>query len=189
MSARRRCASSMTDGPRTLGSPRNPPGNRTALSTEHGENALLTLTAGDETVPVIVKDLQRHTVRRTVTHIDLQRVVAAQKITVDVPLYLVGTAKDVVAEGGMVERHLSYIKVKVRADSIPERIEADISGLSIGKSLQVKDLDLGDSIKVLTEGRKAVASADLTRAAVVAQNVTEGDDEAGDAEGADEASA
>ena len=42
----------------------------------------------------------------------------------------------------MVERHLSYIKVKVRADSIPERIEADISGLSIGKSLQVKDLDL-----------------------------------------------
>ncbi|HMS48409.1 MAG: 50S ribosomal protein L25 [Candidatus Microthrix subdominans] len=162
---------------------------RTALSTEHGENALLTLTAGDETVPVIVKDLQRHTVRRTVTHIDLQRVVAAQKITVDVPLYLVGTAKDVVAEGGMVERHLSYIKVKVRADSIPERIEADISGLSIGKSLQVKDLDLGDSIKVLTEGRKAVASADLTRAAVVAQNVTEGDDEAGDAEGADETSA
>ena len=89
----------------------------------------------------------------------------------------------------MVERHLSYIKVKVRADSIPERIEADISGLSIGKSLQVKDLDLDPSIKVLTEGRKAVASADLTRAAVVAQNVVEGDEAAGDGEASDEASA
>ncbi|MCB1026858.1 MAG: 50S ribosomal protein L25 [Microthrixaceae bacterium] len=153
---------------------------RQALATEHGENAMLTLTAGDETVPVIVKDMQRHPVRRNVTHLDLQRVSATQMITVVVPLYLVGTAKDVIAQGGMVERKLSNIKVKVRADSVPERIEADISGLSVGQSLQVKDLGLTSDIKVLTDGRKAVASAHLTRAAVVATNAAEGEGEAED---------
>lgn len=149
---------------------------RAALATEYGENAMLTLTTDDETVPVFVKELQRHPVRRTVTHIDLQRVSATQKITVVVPLYLIGTAKDVIAQGGMVERKLSDIKVKVRADSVPERIEADISELTIGQSLQVKDLGLPAEIKVLTDGRKAVASAHLTRAAVVATNVAEGEE-------------
>ncbi|MEZ5380283.1 MAG: 50S ribosomal protein L25 [Microthrixaceae bacterium] len=156
---------------------------RHALSTERGQNALLTVTAGDETTPAIVKDLQRHPVRRSVTHFDLQRVAADQQITVVVPVYLVGTAKEVAAQGGMVERKLSNIKVRVRADSIPERIEADISGLSVGRSLQVKDLTLDDGIKVLTDGLKSVASAELTRAAVVAQNVVEADGAEGDAEG------
>ena len=146
---------------------------RTALSTEHGENALVTLTVGDETVPVIVKDMQRHKVRRTVTHFDLQRVLATQKIVLEIPLYLIGTAREVVAAGGMVERNLSYINIKVRADSIPERIEADISHMTIGDTLHVSDLELPPSVEVLTDAGEAVASADLTRAAVVAQGVTD----------------
>jgi large subunit ribosomal protein L25 len=162
---------------------------RHALATEHGENAMLTLTVGDEVVPVIVKELQRHPVRRNVTHFDFQRVSATQEVTVVVPLYLVGTAKAVIAEGGMVERKLSNIEVRVRADSIPERIEADISELTMGRSLQVQDLNLGDGIKVLTDGRKAVASAHLTRAAVVATNAVEGEGAEGEGAEGEEASA
>lgn len=159
---------------------------RHALSTDRGQNALITLTAGDETTPVIVKDLQRHPVKRSVLHVDFQRVDPDQPITVEVPLYLTGTAKQVAAAGGMVERKLSNVKVKVRADSIPERIEADISGLAVGRSLQVKDLELDDGVTILTDGRKAVASAQLTRAAVVAHNAAAhaGDEEP--AEGGDE---
>ena len=142
---------------------------RQALSSEKGQNALLDAELDGQTFPAIVKDIQRHPVRRDVLHFDVQRVSPEKLLTVVVPVGLVGEAKEVTTNGGMNEQKLSVVKIRCRADSIPREMEARISDLTIGRSLQVKDLTAIEGVRVMTDPLKAVATAQLTRAAIVAQ--------------------
>ena len=142
---------------------------RQALSSEKGQNALLDAELDGQTFPAIVKDIQRHPVRRDVLHFDVQRVSPEKLLTVVVPVGLVGEAKEVTTNGGMIEQKLSVVKIRCRADSIPREMEARISDLTIGRSLQVKDLTAIEGVRVMTDPLKAVATAQLTRAAIVAQ--------------------
>ena len=142
---------------------------RHALSNPKGQNALLDVDLDGSTFPAIVKELQRHPVRREVLHFDIQRVAPDKLLTVVVPVALVGAAREVTTNGGMIEQKLSTVKIRCRADSIPREKIAQVDGLTIGRSLQVKDLDAIDGVRVMTDPLKAIASAQLTRAAVVAQ--------------------
>lgn len=142
---------------------------RHALSNPKGQNALLDVDLDGSTFPAIVKELQRHPVRREVLHFDIQRVAPDKLLTVVVPVALVGAAREVTTNGGMIEQKLSTVKIRCRADSIPREMIAQVDGLTIGRSLQVKDLDAIDGVRVMTDPLKAIASAQLTRAAVVAQ--------------------
>lgn len=141
---------------------------RHALSSEQGANALLDVELDGATFPGIVKELQRHPVRREVIHFDIQRVSADKILTVTLPIVLVGAAREVTSIGGMTEQKLSTVKVRCRADSIPRELNADISNMTIGKSLQVKDLEVPEGVRVMTDPLKAIATAQLTRAAIVA---------------------
>src|SRR5690606_15162294 len=68
---------------------------RLAVSGASGMNTLLTLQVDGSTYPAIIKDLQRHPVRRTVTHIDFLQVSLDEDIAVAVPIVLEGEAKAV----------------------------------------------------------------------------------------------
>jgi large subunit ribosomal protein L25 len=142
---------------------------RHALANPKGQNALLDVELDGSTFPAIVKELQRHPVRRDVLHFDVQRVSPDKQLTVVVPVALVGNAREVTSNGGMIEQKLSSVKIRCRADSIPREMTAQVDELRIGRSLQVKDLDVLDGVRVMTDPLKAIASAQLTRAAVVAQ--------------------
>ena len=66
---------------------------RLALRGPAGINTVLDLDVDGTEYPAVVKDLQRHPVRRTVTHIDFLQVNLDEAITVSVPLRLEGEAK------------------------------------------------------------------------------------------------
>ena len=102
---------------------------REALTTDAGVNAVIHLKIGGEKQMSIVKDIQRHPVRRDVTHVDFLRIDPDQDVNVDVPLVMIGEAKAVTDADGMVDQNLFSLTVNAAPDSIPNELEVDISAL------------------------------------------------------------
>ncbi|CAN5624468.1 50S ribosomal protein L25/general stress protein Ctc [soil metagenome] len=147
---------------------------RKAMTTDAGSNALVTLSVdGGTSDKVLVREIQRHPVRRDVTHIDFMRIDPTKPVELEVPIILVGEAKQVTVNGGMTEQRLNKLKVRVRPDAIPNSIEVDISVMRLDKSLLVRDLELPEGSVSLSKPQQAVVTAELTRAAVVSKKADE----------------
>ena len=115
---------------------------RRVLTTDAGVNAVIHLEFGGEKQMSIVKDIQRHPVRRDVTHIDFLRIDPKQDVTVDVPVVMVGEAKEVTDADGMVDQNMFSLSVSAAPDNIPNELEIDISDLTVGDSKRVGDIFL-----------------------------------------------
>src|SRR2546423_5687987 len=88
---------------------------RQALTTEAGMNALINLEIdGHASELTIVKEMQRHPIRRSVLHIDFLRVSRDVAIEVDVPILLVGEAEQVTPDGGTVDQALFHLTVSAK---------------------------------------------------------------------------
>lgn len=119
---------------------------RHALSGEAGLNALLSLKVGGDTQLAMAKVLQRDPVRGVVTHIDFQVVRRDEVVTADVPVTIVGEAKAVLSEGGLVENPLTQLTVHATPTTIPSHIEVDVTDLAIGDTIRVGDLKLPSGV-------------------------------------------
>ena len=156
---------------------------REALTTDAGVNAVIHLEIGGEKQMSIVKDVQRHPVRRDVTHIDFLRIDPNQDVTVDVPLVMIGEAKEVTDADGMVDQNLFSLSVNAAPDSIPNELEVDISSLTIGDSLRVADVVLPAGVTTDVDPDETVAVGMITRSTLEAMAA----EEAAEAEAAAEA--
>jgi large subunit ribosomal protein L25 len=153
---------------------------RHALSTDAGLNALLDLEVDGSTELAVVKEVQRHPVRREVIHIDFLRVDRDAAIEVDIPIHIEGEATRVTQENGIAEQRLMAVTVKVKPAEIPDSITVDISDMTLDRTITVAELDLPAGVEVVTPGDQAVVSAELTRAALVAESGEEGEGAAED---------
>lgn len=142
---------------------------RRAMTTEAGVNALIRLEIdGKGTEYTLVKEIQRHQVRREVTHIDLLRIDPEKEMVLDVPIVLQGEAKKVSGGGGIIEQKLTSLRVTVRPDSIPTQLTAHIGNMDIDEVLTVADLALPGGVTTDLDPVTPVVTANLTRAAIVA---------------------
>jgi large subunit ribosomal protein L25 len=141
---------------------------RRALTTPAGINALIQLSYGDQQHYTLVKEIQRHPVRRDPIHVDLQRIDPERPMRLNVPIVMVGEAKKVTSGGGIVEQAMSSLAVSVRPDSIPNEITVDIRNLEIDHAITVEQLQLPDGVTTDVDPTAAVVTASLTRAAMVA---------------------
>ncbi|MBH99383.1 MAG: 50S ribosomal protein L25 [Acidimicrobiaceae bacterium] len=164
------------------------PDLRQALTTDAGVNAVIHLDLGGDRQMSIVKDIQRHPVRRDVTHVDFLRIDPKQDVTVDVPIVMVGEAKEVTDADGMVDQNLFTLTVNSAPDSIPNELEVDISGLTIGDSLRVADIALPSGVTTDVDLEETVAVGMITRStleAMAAEEAAEAEALAGAEEGED----
>lgn len=115
---------------------------RHAVSSEAGLNVLIGLEIEGDEHSCFIKELQRHPVRNEVLHVDFARVDPDGEVEVSVPLLLTGEAKKVTQASGMVDQVIHHLPVRARIDDIPIRVTADVSGLEVGSSLRVADIDL-----------------------------------------------
>lgn len=146
---------------------------RRALTTEAGVNALLRIDIEGEQQLSLVKDIQRHPVRRDVIHIDFIRVDADAEIQVDVPIILTGEAEKVTQESGMVDQTMFTLSVFSRPDSIPTELTADIGDLEIGGAIHVADLTLPAGVRTEVEPEDTIATALVTRSTLEAMREEE----------------
>lgn len=119
---------------------------RAALSGPAGLNALLDLQLGADTHLALARDIQRHPVKGTVTHVDFLIVKRDQLITIDVPITLVGEALGVTSMGGMIVQDHSTLTVIATPVTIPDVIEVDISGLELNQTVRLSDITLPDGV-------------------------------------------
>jgi large subunit ribosomal protein L25 len=129
---------------------------RVALSGESGSNTLLSLQAGDTTFLTLAREMQRHPVRGTVTHVDFQIVRRDEIIAADVPVTLVGEALEVHRGDGLVDQQLFTLPVRAKPSDIPTSIEVDVTDLTIGAALRVADLALPAGVTTDLEDDVAV---------------------------------
>jgi large subunit ribosomal protein L25 len=121
---------------------------RGALTTDAGINALINLEIdGHASELTIVKDLQRHPIRRSVLHVDFLRVSRDVAIEVDVPIVLQGEAEEVTRNDGIVDHLLFQLTIRAKPGSIPNELSVDISGLTINEAIRVGDLTLPPGVE------------------------------------------
>ena len=169
---------------------------RGALSTEAGLNALIMLDINGDRHLSIVKELQRHPVRRDVLHVDFLRIDPDREVEVEVPLVLTGEAKQVTQASGMVDQVMHRVPLLAKPSDIPAEVTADVSELEVGSSLRVSDIALPAGVTPAGDPDATFAVGLITRSTkeyLRQQKALEEEAEAlivmGEAEDADEADA
>jgi large subunit ribosomal protein L25 len=165
---------------------------RVALNGEAGANQLLSLETGTTTYLALAREMQRHPIAQTVTHVDFQIVSRDEVIAADVPIILIGEALEVQHGDGLVDQQMFTLAIKARPADIPTSIEVDISALTIGDQLRVSDLSLPSGVETEVDPESAIAIGQPPRVVTLEETGEEGEEgaataEAG-AEGADASS-
>jgi large subunit ribosomal protein L25 len=149
---------------------------RSALTSDKGLNALLTLKIGGKSTKAIVKEMQRHPVRRDVLHIDFLAVDVDKPITTDVPLVLEGEPEKVIRDDGVVEQIVNVLIVTAKPDAIPGHIAVDVSDLEIGQHITVGDLQLPADVTTEADPDETIVTAKLTSLALAEEAEEEGEE-------------
>ncbi|MEZ5248811.1 MAG: 50S ribosomal protein L25 [Ilumatobacteraceae bacterium] len=157
---------------------------RVALSGPAGVNTVLSLEVDGAKYPAVVKELQRHPIRRTVNHIDFLQVNMNEEITVSVPVRLEGEAKAVLSEGGLVDPAVDTIEVLTTPNNMPNEFVIDITDMQVGDVVRLADVPMPSGVTATGDPEMPVVTVILTRAAA-APNA--GDDEAAEGEGSEAA--
>lgn len=126
-----------------------------------GENVLINLeiqNGGVETKKSLVREIQREPVWGKILHVDFQHISLTKKITVKVPVHLVGTAVGVKDTGGILQHTFRELEVSCLPTEIPQHIDVDVTNLKIGDSIHVRDLKLSPGIQILVDGDLSVVS-------------------------------
>ncbi|HXF00309.1 MAG TPA: 50S ribosomal protein L25 [Solirubrobacterales bacterium] len=118
---------------------------------------------GSGSTPVVVKEQQRDPVRGALIHLDLLEVKLDEEIQAEVPIELLG-AEDApgVKEGGVLEHVTHQITIEALPTAIPESIAADVSGMSIGDTLQLSALVAPEGVEFAVDDPGEVTIATLS---------------------------
>jgi large subunit ribosomal protein L25 len=119
------------------------------LHTDAGSNVMVDMRIDGDRFLAMPREIQRDHLKGQFIHVDFLRIARDQKIAVEVPINLIGESHGV-KEGGVVEHHLWTLHLESFPQDVPSAIEADISGLGINESLKVSDLEIPDTVTVLS---------------------------------------
>ena len=129
-----------------------------ALQGASAATVLDVLVEGRAPVKALLREVQRNPVRPAdVLHVDLYEIHADEKITVEVPVHLTGTADGVRNFGGVLDHVLRVIEIEVLPGDIPDSIDLDVTALGIGASLYVRDVRVTNA-EILTDGDLPIAT-------------------------------
>lgn len=124
----------------------------------------------------IVKDVQFDPVTDKIVHFDLFGLTKGEKLHIEVPVALKGSAVGV-KDGGVLQQLLHKLNIECLPKDIPQHIDLDISGLKIGQSISVADLSFEgltilnpeDAVVVTVTAQRAEKTAEETAGEVSAE--------------------
>jgi len=136
--------------------------NRKALSDVFregaGENAifLLKLAGSDQSRHAMIKEMQRDPVSRRPLHIDFVRVLMDVKITVKVPVEVVGIARGVKADAGILDLVTREIEIECLPGNIPASLAVDVTDLGIGDAIRISQIPAVEGVLIVDNPEKVV---------------------------------
>jgi len=137
------------------------------LRSETGQNSILSLKVGDgKEQTALIHEYQVDPVSSRLLHADFKRIAMDVAVEVDVPVEIVGEARGVKIDKGIMDQIIRELHVRCLPGAIPDRILADVTELEIGDSLHVRDL-------VIPEGVEVLVDVDATILAIAAPTIEE----------------
>lgn len=128
------------------------------ICTQAGMNILLDLTIdGADKVVARIRDYQADSIKRNLTHVDFQAIDLTKKMSVDVPLRIVGKSEGV-KQGGTLEQHRRTLSIRCLPTNMPEHIEIDVSSLMIGDSVHINDVKLPEGAECVHDNNYTLIS-------------------------------
>jgi large subunit ribosomal protein L25 len=125
-----------------------------AVLRNGGSNALITVVLDGAEHLALTKSVQRDPLTRVHEHVDLLAVRRGERVTVDVPVVVVGEA----AAETLVSVELNTVSVEADATAIPETVEVDVTGREAGNGVTAADLRLPAGATVLTDPEALVVN-------------------------------
>jgi large subunit ribosomal protein L25 len=123
---------------------------------------------GGAPVKALIREIQRDPLRRSeVLHVDLYEVRADEKIVLEVPVHLVGIPDGVRNFGGVLDQAMHRIEIRVFPGDIPERVDVDVTNLTIGHAIFVRDVSIAKA-EILNDPGLPVCSVVAPRTEEVA---------------------
>ena len=129
-------------------------------------STVIELSIDGKSARTLIREVQRHPFKRTITHMDFQELVAGETVSVHCPIVYVGVPEGVRLEGGLLDQIMHQLHIEADSSSIPNHIDVDVSSLKIGNTLHVSDLKLPAGIKVLDEPGNTVCIVQVPKVAV-----------------------
>ena len=160
------------------------------------ENTIIEVEVGGETIETLVREIQVHPSRAELLHVDFYRLQKGVKVDVEIPLHLNGTPLGVKAHGGVLQQVIHELPVLTIPSLIPDSFEVDVSGLDVGDSLHVSDIELPEGVEVQLDLERTVCSVIVPKGLAAEDEEGEEEDEGepelvgeaeGESEGGDEA--
>jgi large subunit ribosomal protein L25 len=124
-----------------------------------GENVIITLLLDDKKDSqrkVLVREVQRDPVTGAILHLDFHQISLTKKLTIQVPIHLMGTPVGV-DDGGILQHALRDLEIECLPTTIPEKIEVDVSHLKIGDSVHVADIKV-ENAEILSDSKSSIVS-------------------------------
>jgi len=138
-----------------------------ALAGIEPESTIIELAVDGKKTQALIREIQRHPIRPDIIHVDFYEIHAQQKVTLKVPVHLVGAPDGVRNAGGVLDQVTREVEIEVLPVDIPDRVELDVTALKIGDSLHVRDLAIPNAT-ILTQDDLTIATVVPPRAEEVA---------------------
>jgi large subunit ribosomal protein L25 len=121
------------------------------LGRVSADTTVFDVTIGKKVARSLIREVQRHPIRRNILHVDFQELVAGEAVTVDIPIVLVGSPDGVRNQQGTLDQIMRTISVEVDPANIPNHFDLNVDALTLNQSLHVRDLTLPPGLKVLED--------------------------------------
>lgn len=142
-----------------------------SLRNEKFHASILSLDVGGAKQQVLLRAVNMHPFKAQVQHVDFQRVSKDKKIHMKVPLHFINAEKSpgVKTQGGIASHVLNELDIMCFPDDLPEYIEVDLGGLSVGSSVHARELALPKGVELALHKSENPAVATLTVPALITE--------------------
>jgi len=130
----------------------------------HHGHRVVEVEVGRKKETMVVKDLQYDHLGKNVIHADLLRVKGGERVRVNVPVELKGTAAGT-HEGGIVEEHADRVEIECKVDDIPETIVVWIKDVHVGDNVHAGQIEMPDGVRLVSDPETLVVACHMVAAA------------------------
>ena len=128
------------------------------------EATVIDLDIDGKPARTLIREIQRHPFKRQIMHVDFQELVAGETVVVRIPLVLVGLPAEVRTGGAIMDQTMRELEIEVDPVNMPNHIDVDVSELTIGHSVHVRDLKLPAGVTALVDEDASVVVIQAARA-------------------------
>ncbi len=129
------------------------------------DNTIVQLAVEGEKKPyeTLIREIQVHPLRLTLTHVDFLRIQAGVTVDVNVPVHLIGIPEGVKNSGGVLEQIIHDLSVRCIPSKIPQSIDIDVTHLDLNESMHIYDVEFEEGIEVTIEQKRTICSVAIPK--------------------------